>query len=98
MSYAAHNTKEVLDMLTIINAIAVVSIVTGVIFFIVCYYGFTHVDENMDEIDEIKTMIEAIMASQSTLLHAMSKWAVFPPLLMAGMAIITAFIISRKEE
>lgn len=89
-------------LLAILNSIAIISIITGILFFVITYIAFAAegVNEDVDRVyDELGQMISALLdADNSVLLRAVTRWAVFPPMLLAMLATITAYIITRRCE
>ena len=82
-------------IITIINAVAIVSIVTGIIFFILSYIAFTHCEDN--ELKEIEDSCKVILYSKDALIGAIIHTIVFPPYMAAFMAALMAYIVTRKD-
>ena len=89
-------------IINILNSLAIISIITGIAFFAITYLAFRSkgVNDDVDRVyNELGEMISALLdADISVLLRAVTRWAVFPPLLLAMLATITSYIITRRCE
>ena len=89
-------------LLAILNAVAIVSMATAIIFFIIAYCGFRckGYDARVDQVyDQIEEMMSAILdADKTVLLKALARWVIFPPMLLAMLAAFAAYIITRRCE